>query len=137
MSLLVSRLLVVAVALAPAAVEGYTSEGVTWPSSCAGQTGGWGYYLEDGEVNGVPYSLDGRVNKDVQVQAVNSVGAAQLKELIEAHVEATGSKKAKAILDDWDAYLPKFKHIYPLSESEAPEVSGIVEVADPETVVPA
>ena len=40
-------------------------------------------------------------------------------------MEATGSKKAQMILDDWEAYLPKFKHVYPTSESEAPEVSGI------------
>ena len=41
----------------------------------AGQTGGWGYFLEDGD----GYSLDGRVNADVQVQDVNPIGAAQLK----------------------------------------------------------
>ena len=41
------------------------------------------------------------------------------------------------VLDNWDEYLPKFKHVYPLSESEAPEVSGIVAVAEEEPVVPA
>jgi len=97
----------------------------------AGQTGGWGYFLEDGE----GYSLDGRINGDVNVQPVNAVGALQLKELIEAHVEATGSKKAQAILDDWEAYLPKFKHVYPMSEAEAPEVSGVAASADAEAVV--
>ena len=91
----------------------------------AGQTGGWGYYLEDGEVNGQPYSLEGRVNSDVQVQGVNAIGAAQLKELITEHAECTGSEKAQLILDNWEEYLPKFRHIYPTSESEAPEVSGI------------
>merc|ERR1719443_2502416 len=40
----------------------------------AGQTGGWGYFLEDGE----GYSLDGRINSDVNVQPVNEVGAQQL-----------------------------------------------------------
>jgi len=30
----------------------------------AGQTGGWGYFLEEGD----DYKLDGRVNSDVQVQ---------------------------------------------------------------------
>ena len=33
--------------------------------------------------------------------------------------------KAKKILDSWDEYLPKFWHVYPQSEAEAPEVSGI------------
>jgi len=95
----------------------------------AGQTGGWGYFLEDGE----GYSLKGRINSDVNVQPVNKIGEVQLRELIEAHVEATGSKKAQHILDNWGEYLPKFHHVYPVSEKEAPEVSGIptpVEVSE-------
>merc|ERR1712087_1092723 len=96
----------------------------------AGQTGGWGYFLVDGEVNGQPYSLDGRINADVQVRPVNGVGAVQLRELIEEHLEATGSKKAEIILDNWEQFLPKFRHVYPLSESEAPEVSGIAAIAE-------
>uniref|UniRef100_A0A7S2DXM1 glutamate synthase (ferredoxin) n=1 Tax=Haptolina brevifila TaxID=156173 RepID=A0A7S2DXM1_9EUKA len=95
----------------------------------AGQTGGWGYFLVEGEINGRPYTLDGRVNADVQVQEVNAVGAVQLRALIEEHVEATGSKKAQMILDNWDEYLPKFRHIYPMSEKGEPEVSGIPAVA--------
>merc|ERR1719298_14509 len=39
----------------------------------AGQTGGWGYFLVDGD----DYSLDGRINGDVNVQNVNPVGAKQ------------------------------------------------------------
>jgi glutamate synthase (ferredoxin) len=96
----------------------------------AGQTGGWGYFLVDGPEG---YSLEGRVNKDVNVQPVNAVGAKQLRELIEAHVEATGSKKGRMILDNFDEYLPKFRHVYPMSEKEAPEVSG-VPAAVPEPV---
>jgi len=87
----------------------------------AGQTGGWGYFLEDGE----GYTLDGRINGDVNVQPLNDIGAAQLKELIEAHFEATGSQRARTILDEWEAYRPKFKQVYPMSEAEAPEVSGV------------
>jgi len=88
----------------------------------AGQTGGWGYFLDE-EKDG--YSLPPRINGDVNVQRVNDVGAVQLKDLITDHVAATGSVKGQQILDDWDAYLPKFWHVYPGSESEAPEVSGI------------
>jgi len=87
----------------------------------AGQTGGWGYYLEDGP----GYKLAGRINSDVKLQRVNDIGAAQLKELVEAHLEATGSKRAAQILDNWDEYLPKFWQVYPSSEADAPEVSGI------------
>merc|ERR1719327_1605174 len=63
----------------------------------AGQTGGWGYFLD----------------------------AEPGKENDEGHLEATGSAKAKAILDDFEAYLPRFWHVYPSSEKNAPEVSGI------------
>ena len=38
---------------------------------------------------------------------------ADLKSIIKEHLEATGSKKAKAILDDFEGYLKKFKKIIP------------------------
>jgi len=88
----------------------------------AGQTGGWGYFLDE-EKDG--YNLPARINSDVNVQRVNDVGAAQLKALIEDHVAATGSVKGKEVLDNWAAFLPKFWHVYPSSEKDAPEVSGI------------
>jgi len=90
----------------------------------AGQTGGWGYYLED-ESCGEGYQFAPRVNSDVNVQPVNAVGAQQLKALIEEHAECTGSAKARTILDNWDEYLPRFWQVYPSSEAEAPEVSGV------------
>jgi len=87
----------------------------------AGQTGGWGYFLENGD----GYKFEDRLNADVKLQRVNSIGALQLKELINAHLEATGSEQAQHILDNWDHFLPKFWHVYPLSEVGSPEVSGI------------
>merc|ERR1712087_388228 len=87
----------------------------------AGQTGGWGYFLEEGD----GYNFEPRVNSDVNIQRVNPVGAMQLKELIQAHLEATDSPRARHILDNWDDFLPKFWHVYPLSEAESPEVSGV------------
>ena len=46
------------------------------------------------------------------------------------------SEKAKAILADFDNYLPKFVHVYPSSEADSPEVSGVEKaaVADGELV---
>ena len=41
----------------------------------AGQSGGWGYFLEEGE----SYELPPRVNKDVNMQRVPPTGAAQLR----------------------------------------------------------
>lgn len=68
----------------------------------------------------------------MKTQRVNEIGAKQLKGLIEEHVEATGSKRAQHILDNWDEYLPKFTQVYPSSEAEAPEVSGVAaKVAEP------
>jgi len=98
----------------------------------AGQTGGWGYFLDAApgdESYFEGYELPARINKDVNIQRVNPIGAAQLRGLIEEHLEATGSAKAKAILDDFEAYLPRFWHVYPSSEKNAPEVSGITEEA--------
>ena len=37
----------------------------------------------------------------------------QLEQLIENHLEATGSPLAKRILADWKNYLPKFKKVLP------------------------
>ena len=76
-----------------------------------------------------------RLNSDVKMQPVNAVGAKQLKELLEAYVEATESEKAKAIFADFDNYLPKFVHV-PSSEADSPEVSGVEKaaVADGELV---
>ena len=37
----------------------------------------------------------------------------ELKNLLKKHVKYTGSVKAQQILDDFDAYLPKFKKIIP------------------------
>jgi len=36
-----------------------------------------------------------------------------LKDLITRHAEYTGSARAKAILNNWDAYREKFVKVYP------------------------
>ena len=50
-------------------------------------------------------------------------GEAQLRELVETHVEQTGSKRGKAILDDWQTSLGRFWQLVPPSESATPEAS--------------
>lgn len=78
----------------------------------AGMTGGLGYF----------YDADGKFEEKVNGEIVNcqrvisEPGANQLKSLIQAHLEKTGSKKAKAILDNWAAELPKFWQLVPPSE---------------------
>lgn len=85
----------------------------------AGMTGGLGYFLdEDG-------SFQAKVNPEiVSVQRVISpAGEAQLKALITAHADRTGSPKAKAILNNWSEYLPKFWQVVPPSEKDTPEAN--------------
>ena len=85
----------------------------------AGMTGGLGYFLDEAG------DFQTRVNPEiVQVQKVGSeAGAQQLKSLIEAHAERTGSAKAKEILADWQTYLPQFWQVVPPSEADSVEAS--------------
>ncbi|MEL7334276.1 MAG: glutamate synthase-related protein, partial [Cyanobacteria bacterium J06560_2] len=83
----------------------------------AGMTGGLGYFLDEAG------DFQTRVNPEiVQVQRVlTEAGEQQLKGLIEAHADRTGSAKAKRILADWQAYLPKFWQVVPPSEADSAE----------------
>ncbi|MBE9125704.1 MULTISPECIES: glutamate synthase-related protein [unclassified Coleofasciculus] len=85
----------------------------------AGMTGGLAYFLdEDG-------SFPAKVNPEiVKMQRVTtSAGEQQLKELIQAHADRTGSAKAKLILANWSDYLPKFWQVVPPSEEDTPEAN--------------
>ncbi|WP_445245252.1 glutamate synthase large subunit [Microcoleus sp. OTE_8_concoct_300] len=85
----------------------------------AGMTGGLAYFLdEDGSF---PAHVNGEI---VKMQRVfTAAGEAQLKELIEAQRDRTGSKKAEKILANWSEYLPKFWQVVPPSEGNSPEAS--------------
>jgi glutamate synthase (ferredoxin) len=85
----------------------------------AGMTGGLAYFLD--EAGNFPT----RVNPEiVSVQRViTQAGERQLKELIEAHAERTGSPKAQVILANWSEYLPKFWQVVPPSEKDSPEAN--------------
>lgn len=81
----------------------------------AGMTGGLAYFLdEDG-------SFPTHVNPEiVNVQRViTEAGEQQLKSLIEAHAERTGSEKAKRILANWSDYKTKFWQVVPPSEADS------------------
>ncbi|MGA0197924.1 MAG: hypothetical protein ACO3NK_02165, partial [Prochlorotrichaceae cyanobacterium] len=85
----------------------------------AGMTGGLAYFLdEDG-------TFPTHVNPEiVKVQRViTPAGAAQLKSLIQAHNDRTGSPKAQEILANWDHYLPLFWQVVPPSEADSPEAN--------------
>ncbi|KAJ0043018.1 hypothetical protein Pint_18249 [Pistacia integerrima] len=83
----------------------------------AGMTGGLAYILDEDD------TLIPKVNKEiVKIQRVTApVGQMQLKSLIEAHVEKTGSSKGQTILKEWETYLPFFWQLVPPSEEDTPE----------------
>jgi len=68
--------------------------------------------LEGGELES-----HGRVNVNQLAQGDER----QLRTLIENHLRYTGSARAKQILDNWSAYLPKFVKIMPTEYRRALE----------------
>jgi glutamate synthase (ferredoxin) len=86
----------------------------------AGMTGGLGYFLDE------DHRLIAKINPEsVKWQRVTSVaGIHQLRQLIEAHAQKTGSPKAQAILANFSTYLPQFWQLVPPSEADTPEARG-------------
>ena len=83
--------------------------GETGRNFAAGMSGGVVYVLDE------DHSLYTRLNKAGLIMTTMTPGteAQALRALIEAHAAETGSEKAKAILKDFDAYIPAFKKIIP------------------------
>ena len=84
--------------------------GLTGKNFAAGMSGGVVYVLDEA------HDLYTRMNKDgLHVGPVKDPNDVQeLRDLLQAHFDATGSKKAAAILEDFKAYLPAFKKIIPV-----------------------
>ena len=83
----------------------------------AGMTGGVGYFFDsDG-------TFTDKVNTEIVAiqRVITPAGEAQLKGLIQAHAEKTGSKKAKALLADWSNQVKKFWQLVPPSEANTAE----------------
>ncbi|MCO5561596.1 hypothetical protein L7F22_015217 [Adiantum nelumboides] len=89
----------------------------------AGMTGGLAYLLDEDN------SLLPKVNKEiVRMQRVTAPGGQQqLKSLIQAHMDKTGSAKAQEVLKNWDKFLPLFWQLVPPSEEDTPEASASYE----------
>ena len=83
--------------------------GPTGKNFAAGMSGGIAYVLDEEN------KLYRNLNKEmVLMEKLESKSdREELKRMLEKHVMYTGSSKAKAILDDLEAYLPKFKKIIP------------------------
>ena len=83
--------------------------GTTGRNFAAGMSGGVAFVLnEDGK-------FEQRCNLGmVELEKVSSAeDKQQLKSMLEAHLKYTGSRKAKLVLDGWQAMLPKFVKIMP------------------------
>jgi len=84
--------------------------GPTGRNFAAGMSGGVAYVLDEKR------DLYLRLNKTlVSMEPVtDGEDAKRLEKILRAHLEATGSVRAKAILEDLDHWLPLFKKILPL-----------------------
>ena len=83
--------------------------GKTGKNFAAGMSGGVAYVLDEDR------HLYTRLNKEMVLfsEVKEKYDIIELKDLIQQHVDATGSAKGKEILDNFDEYLPKFKKIIP------------------------
>nr|MCR4808110.1 glutamate synthase subunit alpha [Lachnospiraceae bacterium] len=83
--------------------------GPTGKNFAAGMSGGVAYVLDEHN------TLYRNLNKDLVLMepVENKNDCNELKAMLEKHAALTGSLKAKAILDDFAGYLPKFKKIIP------------------------
>ena len=83
--------------------------GPTGKNFAAGMSGGVAYVLDEQR------DLYLRLNKElVSMSPVTEAhDAAELRELVQAHADATGSAKARHILEHFEEYLPLFKKLLP------------------------
>jgi len=84
--------------------------GETGINFAAGMSGGIAYVYDPER------RFDHRCNLDmVDLELmVEPEDVRELKRLIERHAEATGSARAAAILEDWEACLPFFVKVFPM-----------------------
>ncbi|MBQ0052048.1 MAG: glutamate synthase large subunit [Treponema sp.] len=108
--------------------------GKTGKNLCAGMSGGVAYVLDEN------HDLYKRLNRELVTMydlddettvARSETDVEILKSLIQKHFDETKSKRAKAILDDFRNYIPKFKKIIPndylkiMSEISKAEEEGL------------
>src|SRR5262249_42356145 len=78
--------------------------------------------LEEEDVNAAIYhhagDLEGHGRVDV-MSDLTRYDAARLHLLISRHARFAGSRRAAQILDDWDAFLPKFRKVMPVEYRRA------------------
>ncbi len=82
--------------------------GPTGRNFAAGMSGGVAYILDE------KGDFATRCNKQmVGLEKPDAKDAAELRAIVQRHADLTGSEKAKAVLGNWDATLPKFVKVMP------------------------
>ena len=83
--------------------------GPTGRNFAAGMSGGIAYVLDEAG------DFEGRCNQEmVDLEpVVQPEDVEELRGLVQAHLQHTGSANAKRVLDGWDALLPRFVKVYP------------------------
>ena len=97
--------------------------GKTGRNFAAGMSGGIAYVLDE------DHDLYLRVNKELVSieQLTEEYDIKELRNMIEAHVKATGSAKGRKILADFEQYIPEFKKIVPRDYSRMLESIATLE----------
>jgi glutamate synthase domain-containing protein 3 len=104
--------------------------GATGQNFAAGMSGGVAYVFNESGF------FDTRCNLDmVDLESVWSPeDQAQLRGMIEKHLEHTGSRRAGHILENWEACLPLFVKVMPIDYRKSLERMKLAEGRDRETV---
>ncbi len=84
----------------------------------AGMTGGLAYVLDDDGQFDLSCNMDG---VDLESIEPRSAAETELKNLISMHLAATGSAKARQMLEDWEGFRPKFVRVFPVEYRRALE----------------
>jgi glutamate synthase (ferredoxin) len=90
--------------------------GKTGRNFAAGMSGGVAYVLDESGEGGAAGGGFGRVCNKEMVQLFplsDPEETAQIRRLLERHVEYTGSTRAKALLDDWQTTVSRFIRVVP------------------------
>lgn len=107
---------------ASAVVEGVGDHGCEYMTGgCVVVLGRTGKNFAAGMSGGIAYVLDEdrdlymKLNKELILvsEITEKADAEKLRLMLDEHIAATGSEKAKMIVSDFEGYLPKFKKIIP------------------------
>ena len=87
----------------------------------AGMTGGLAYVYDENGHFDLSCNSDGI---DLESIEPGSEGESELKNLIQEHYDATGSRKAADMLADWEQYREKFVRVFPVEYRNALKNKG-------------